>query len=337
VSASGADDVTAVPAAAPVVRTSGRLLCVDPSGRALLERCIDPGDPGRAPRWGVPGGGVDPDEDVAAAARREAFEELGLTADGPLVHLVDDEQSFSWLGTRYLGRSTVFAARTRAFEPVPVGVDELEVEATLERSWLNPDDLRARARAGDLLVSPELPAWVSAAHAVLPPEPVRPTVRVLVVDPDDRVLLMRMTGPDGGFWFPPGGGIDPGERPAQTAVRELGEELGLQVEPDALGPCVWSRRHVLPHREGWDGVGVGADVRERWYLLRTEAFEPDRTGWTAQERAEVQDLRWWTLEQVRDQTCDAFTPRALGTLLPALLADHAAGRLEGRAPAEVAV
>src|SRR5581483_2820535 len=73
----------------------------------------------------------------------------------------------------------------------------------------------------------------------------RPTSRLLVIDPRDRILLLRVHEPrfeQPILWFTPGGGLDPGETFEQAAVRELWEETGI-VAP--LGPCVWRRRHVL--------------------------------------------------------------------------------------------
>lgn len=68
----------------------------------------------------------------------------------------------------------------------------------------------------------------------------RPTARVLLVDEDERVLLFRgESDADGsGFWFPTGGGLEPGETPQQAAVREVLEETGQRIE---LGPEVWTR------------------------------------------------------------------------------------------------
>jgi 8-oxo-dGTP pyrophosphatase MutT (NUDIX family) len=58
----------------------------------------------------------------------------------------------------------------------------------------------------------------------------RPTVRVLLIDPEDRVLLVRSLDEQGlGFWFPPGGGVDAGESLEDAAVRELAVETGLHV------------------------------------------------------------------------------------------------------------
>ena len=62
-----------------IARPAARILLVDRDGRALLFRFV-PGDD-RAPFWCTPGGALDPGESYAAAARRELFEETGITAD----------------------------------------------------------------------------------------------------------------------------------------------------------------------------------------------------------------------------------------------------------------
>jgi ADP-ribose pyrophosphatase YjhB (NUDIX family) len=58
------------------------------------------------------------------------------------------------------------------------------------------------------------------------------TADAAVFDDADRLLLIRRA--DDGHWALPGGMIDPGETPAEAAVREAREECGAIVEPLAL-------------------------------------------------------------------------------------------------------
>ena len=72
-------------------------------------------------------------------------------------------------------------------------------------------DLRARV-GHDLL-------WLSTAAGV-------------VLDDDGRVLLGRRA--DSGTWALPGGIVEPGEEPADAAVREIFEETGVVAVPEVL-------------------------------------------------------------------------------------------------------
>jgi 8-oxo-dGTP diphosphatase len=63
-------------------------------------------------------------------------------------------------------------------------------------------------------------------------------VACALVDTDRRVLIaQRPEGkPLAGLWEFPGGKVDPGERPEQTLIRELQEEIGIIVKEACLAP-----------------------------------------------------------------------------------------------------
>jgi 8-oxo-dGTP diphosphatase len=68
-----------------------------------------------------------------------------------------------------------------------------------------------------------------------------------LVDADGRVLLAQR--PAGramaGLWEFPGGKVEAGERPEQTVIRELSEELGISVTEACLAPLTFAS-HAYP-------------------------------------------------------------------------------------------
>ena len=141
----------------------------------------------------------------------------------------------------------------------------------------------------------------------------RTGIRALVLDPSERIALVRFDFPDGTFWAAPGGGVEEGEDDAATLSRELREELGLELT-SPLGACVWIRTHIVPIRGGYDGQ------TERYYVIRVPAFEIAPRLTTEELRAEgVVDLRWWTLGELGTASDVRFAPSRLPMLLRALL------------------
>jgi len=142
----------------------------------------------------------------------------------------------------------------------------------------------------------------------------RPAVRVLLVDPEDRVLTCRWILGDGrGVWGVPGGGIDPGETHVDAVRRELREEVGLDLPADRVGPCVGHRVHVFD-------IGGGYDGQEEWmYLVRVPHFEP--RGELSDEELAAEglvELRWQTVAELRRVPDDG----------PVFLRDGVAGFVE---------
>ena len=70
---------------------------------------------------------------------------------------------------------------------------------------------------------------------------------VALIDADGRVLLAKR--PEGktlaGLWEFPGGKVEEGERPEDALIRELKEELGINVELSCLAPLTFAS-HAYP-------------------------------------------------------------------------------------------
>jgi|HubBroStandDraft_1064217.scaffolds.fasta_scaffold37882_3 8-oxo-dGTP pyrophosphatase MutT (NUDIX family) len=147
----------------------------------------------------------------------------------------------------------------------------------------------------------------------------RPSARVILLDPDDRILLLQgrlPATPDGPqFWFTVGGGIEDGETLDEAALREIVEETGLLDA--ALGPAVWRDEIVLP-----DQSGELMLLKQTYRLAHTAGGQLSRAGWQDLERAFTDDIRWWTLEELR-ASGETFYPIGLAELL----ADVLAGRI----------
>lgn len=138
-------------------------------------------------------------------------------------------------------------------------------------------------------------------------------VRVLVVTEAGVLLLKR---PSPAVWEMPGGAVDPGESPAEAAVRETAEETGLQVRLTGLLGTF--------HRRGWLGgtvflyraEPVGGHLETNYEARRLAFFKPGqpirlmlpwhRPYW---ERAQAEPTEAVLIQRVR--TRDVLTMVAL--------------------------
>ena len=104
-----------------------------------------------------------------------------------------------------------------------------------------------------------------------------------LIDADGRVLIAQRP-PDksmAGLWEFPGGKVEPGERPEQTLIRELGEELGIAVQEDCLAPLTFASH-------GYETFHLLMPL----YICRR---------WEGQVRArEGQNLAWVRANKLRD-------------------------------------
>ncbi|HJW61003.1 MAG TPA: NUDIX domain-containing protein, partial [Actinomycetota bacterium] len=138
-------------------------------------------------------------------------------------------------------------------------------------------------------------------------QPVREAVRCLLVDHAGRALLVRYTDEraPADWWGVPGGGLDPGEDHLAAVRRELREELAR--DDLSVGPWIGRRCHTF-----W--LGRWMTQRERWVLCRAEPFEVDPAHLASLSAEAIQELRWWSAEELRTSQIVA-TPRDLPDLL----------------------
>jgi len=138
---------------------------------------------------------------------------------------------------------------------------------------------------------------------------VRLAARVVLLDPDDRVLLMRYDEgpPNGVHWATPGGGLDEGEDFAAAAIRELAEETGW-TDIALLGE-LHRRSHTMEYAD--------AIVRqvERLYLARTAHRRRAIAGVDAMHAADgIAAWRWWSVAEL-ESTEQTIWPAELPDLI----------------------
>jgi ADP-ribose pyrophosphatase YjhB (NUDIX family) len=143
--------------------------------------------------------------------------------------------------------------------------------------------------------------------------PLRRAGRVIVLDPGERVLLLRYDDgpPAGRHWATPGGGLNPGESYAGAASRELTEETGW--DDIALLREVHQAARMLQH-----GDRV-VRQHERHFLARTDQARRELGDVAAMHVSDgIVAWRWWTLAEL-DATAEVIFPAGLAGLIRGVL------------------
>lgn len=139
--------------------------------------------------------------------------------------------------------------------------------------------------------------------------PLRHAGRAVVLDPGDRVLLLRYDNdpPAGRHWATPGGGLNPGESHRDAASRELAEETGWDD--------VVLLEEIHRHLRTVSHAGRTLLQHDRLFLARTHP-ERRQLGDVAAMHASdgVAAWRWWTLSEL-DATAEVIWPAGLAGLI----------------------
>ena len=148
----------------------------------------------------------------------------------------------------------------------------------------------------------------------------RRAVRVILLDPEHRVLLLRgrdPATPDGpSWWFTPGGGIRAAEEPLTALRRECWEELGY-VPARFTGPLA-HRHYEFPFDQHWL-------VQETdYYAAVAPAFRPAAQHLSGLEQRFLLGWRWWPRTTLATTT-ETIYPEDLDALVGLALAPSALG------------
>ncbi len=118
----------------------------------------------------------------------------------------------------------------------------------------------------------------------------------VIHDAQGRLLLVRKTGTSA--FMQPGGKPEHGESASETLSRELQEELGLRVEPEALHPL---------------GTFVADAANEPGFLVVADVFVAEIGAQVPVIAAEIEELRWITRADAADLE---IAPLARDNFLP---------------------
>lgn len=203
------------------------LTLVDPRGWFLMQE-RDEHAPVWPDTWCFPGGGLEAGETPRQGAVRELAEETGIEVAPDDLH---DLGEFGVESPHGRFRYHAFAA------PTLLGNDDVDCREGRQIVFVDPatvDDLPLVRSTVQVLGA--LRDW-AVDHTPVPPEDARGFAGVILVDRRGWILLQeRDEHPriDPDCWGLSGGHLEPGESPAEGALRELEEETGVRLEAGRL-------------------------------------------------------------------------------------------------------
>ncbi len=150
-----------------------------------------------------------------------------------------------------------------------------------------------------------IPDFVAELRSLVGSHPLWLPGTTAVIRRDDQVLLVKRA--DNGRWTPVTGIVDPGEHPAECAVREAREETGVEIRVDRLAG-VWVVDGVT-YENGDRAAYVDVTFACTWLSGEPHVADDEST-----------DVRWWPADALPEM------PGSMGERVAAALSDEVAAR-----------
>lgn len=164
-----------------------------------------------------------------------------------------------------------------------------------EVASIEPFDALERAHCEDVL------SWIDSGADLCrtrkPATPPKHLVSYFVLLDCDHLLLVDHRNAQ--LWLPSGGHVEPAEHPRATVVRELREELGLELSCEVAAPLMLTVSETV-------GVTAGHTDVCLWYVVDT-----DRRAALEFDREEFHCVRWFHFSEAPVSRSDPHLKRFL--------------------------
>jgi len=284
----------------------------DDHGRILLQQRTD------FDLWGLPGGVLELNEDLETCARRELLEETGLEVGQlRLVGVYTDPRyDVTYPNGDQVQQCTIcFEGRVNGGKMRPDGVessDQAFLNSTEMAQYSIPIWYKDMIADAEKKGPPVFKPPYSVEHTADQIGTVRPFIgtalysgvgaSAIIKRDDGRILMLQHVGESG--WRAPAGFCDLGENVAQTAVREVWEETGLQIKPlSIIAVHATPQLNVIyPNGDQIKNVGIVFRAETHAGSLKVDNHEIAAAAWmTAKETvAHVSDSRCWFYQRILD-------------------------------------